>query len=327
MAQTTWIEETGMVENSLGTARPSIAVIGAGRVGSTLARALFSAGYPINGVWSRTPAHANALAEHVNARVVDIDELPRMAELVLLAVADDSLASVLEQLAAAGAWREGHLVVHCSGVLPAAVLAPARAQGAIVGGFHPLAAIAGHAQELPRGITFAVEAEEPLREILYRMAHDLGGHPFALEGAARSLYHAAAVLASNYTVVLAALATQLLENAGLEPDAALPAIMPLLESTVANLGRAGLPDALTGPLARGDIGTVMRHLAALDHVAPEIAQIYRALGHAALPMVEARGELTRETVQELEDALHSMVLDAAPALDRVSPTTARPMQQ
>src|SRR5688572_20727424 len=174
-----------MVGTSSRTARPSIALIGAGRVGSTLSQALYTAGYHITSIWSRTPAHASALAERVNARLVDLDQVPATADLILLAVADDSLAPLMEQLAEAGAWSLGPMVVHCSGVLPIDVLAPAATQGAVIGGFHPLAAIANRDQELPRGITFAVEAQEPLREILHRMAHDIGGRPFDLEGSAR----------------------------------------------------------------------------------------------------------------------------------------------
>jgi predicted short-subunit dehydrogenase-like oxidoreductase (DUF2520 family) len=318
-----------MVDTSVQTARPSISLIGAGRVGSTLARALHGAGYTINSIWSRTPAHAEALAHQVNARLVDLVDAPSSADLTLLAVSDDSLAGLMQELADVGAWHAGQMVVHCSGVLPVAVLSPAAFHGALTGGFHPLAAIAEREQELPHGITFAVEAAEPLRGILHAMAQAIGGRPFDLQGAERGLYHAAAVLASNYTVVLAALAADLLQRAGLDRDAALPAIMPLLRSTLANLDHAGLPDALTGPLVRGDVGTVIRHLQALDTTAPEIAQVYRALGAAALPLVESRGEIAAETLQELDDALHGVALDATPVanatarLARASTTTKR----
>lgn len=304
-----------MVDSFFQTARPSIALIGAGRVGSTLARALHTTGYSVNSIWSRTPAHASVLAEQVHARLVDLNTAPGTADLTLLAVADDSLATLVQDLADAGAWRAGQMVVHCSGVLPVAVLAPAATYGALTGGLHPLAAIADRDQALPPGMTFAVEAEEPLRAILHRMARDLGGRTFNLQGNARGLYHAAAVLASNYTVVLAALAADLLERAGIDPDAALPALMPLIESTMANLSSAGLPAALTGPLVRGDAGTVIRHLAALDRVTPGIAQVYRALGIAALPLVEARGEVPHETLHKLYDALQGVALDAMPELD------------
>ncbi len=305
-----------MVSTAPRADRPSVALIGAGRVGSTLVQALHTAGYPISSIWSRTAAHAEALAARVNAEVVELDHVPRTAELTLLAVSDDSLRTVVEHLAESGAWRAGQMVVHCSGVLPAAVLSPAAEQGVLTGGFHPLAAIATREQELPQGITIAIEADEPLREMLHRMAHDLGGRPFDLRGTARGLYHAAAVLASNYTVVLAALATDLLGRAGIEQEARLPAIMPLLESTIANLGRTGLPGALTGPLARGDTGTVMQHLTALDGAAPEIAQVYRALGVAALPLIETRGEVTPATFRQLDDALRGVAFDATRPVER-----------
>ena len=305
-----------MVSTAPRADRPSVALIGAGRVGSTLVQALHTAGYPISSIWSRTTAHAEALALRVNAEVVELDHVPRTAELTLLAVSDDSLRTVVEHLAEAGAWRAGQMVVHCSGVLPAAVLSPATAQSVLAGGFHPLAAIATREQELPQGITIAIEADEPLRELLHRMAHDLGGRPFDLHGTARGLYHAAAVLASNYTVVLAALATDLLGRAGIEPEDRLPAIMPLLESTIANLGRTGLPGALTGPLARGDVGTVMQHLAALDGAAPEVAQVYRALGVATLPLIETRGEVTSATLRQLDDALRGVAFDATQPVER-----------
>ena len=292
-----------MVDSPSAMVKPSIAIIGAGKVGSTLAGALHTTGYPITAVWSRTPAHAAELAARAGATVVPLEQTPEQAALTLIAVSDDSLAELVEWLAGAGAWRRGQMVVHCSGVLPAAVLAPAAGHGALTGGFHPLAAIAGRARDLPRGIAFAVEAEEPLRGTLRRMAHDLGGHPFDLDPDGRALYHAAAVLASNYTVVLAALAADLLTRAGAEGDAALQAILPLLHSTLANLQNAGLPEALTGPLVRGDAGTVARHLAALDATAPWIAQVYRTLGTAALPLVEARGTLDVATRRELEDML------------------------
>jgi len=297
-----------MVDNLSTMDKPSIAVLGAGRVGSTLAAALHSAGYPITAVWSRTEAHAQALAERVGARITPLEMTQRAADLTLIAVSDDSIEALTTRLAAGGAWAEGSQVVHCSGTLPAAALAPAAAHGARVGALHPLVAIAERGQMLPPGITFAVEADEPLRGILWQMARDLGGQPFDLEPRHRPLYHAAAVLASNYTVVLAALAVELLQHAGVGGDAALQALLPLLRSTVANLAAASLPHALTGPLARGDAGTVMRHLVELDRTAPHVAGVYRELGRAALPLVETRSVLDREALARLADVLGSVPL-------------------
>ena len=298
-----------MVDTPSAMDKPSVAIIGAGRVGSTLAQALHAAGYPITAVWSRTSAHATDLAQRVGAAVMPLPDVAEHAALTLIAVSDDSLAGLVEELAEAGAWTQAHMVVHCSGVLPAAVLAPAAAQGALIGGFHPLAAIAGRHQALPPGITFGIEADEPLRGTLHQMAQDLHSYSIDLDPAHRPLYHAAAVLASNYTVVLAALARELLELVGADGDAAQRAILPLLRSTLANLERAGLPDGLTGPLVRGDAGTVVQHLAALDATAPRIADVYRVLGLAALPLVEARGNLDPATLAKLEDAIGGVLLE------------------
>ena len=296
-----------MVETPSAMGKLPIAIIGAGRTGSTLAQALHTAGYPVTAVWSRTPAHAAELAGRLGAAVTSLQETPQAAALTLITVPDDSLPSVAACVA--DSWIAGHMAVHCSGVLPAAVLAPIAAHAGLTGGFHPLAAISWRDQPLPPGITFAVEADEPLRGLLWQMAYDLHGQPFDLDPAARPLYHAAAVLASNYTVVLAALAAGLMQRAGIEGYVALRAIMPLLRSTLANLETVGLPNALTGPLVRGDAGTVIEHLAALDVTAPDVAQVYRTLGLAALPLVEARGMLEPATIAALEEAIRGVLLD------------------
>ena len=131
-----------MVDTTAAMGKPSIAIIGAGRVGSTLARALHAAGYPIVAVWSRTPTHAAELAAEVGASVEPLRHIARQAALTLIAVSDDSIAHVVAELATAGAALHGRMIVHCSGVQPAAVLGPVKEAGALIGGFHPLAAIA-----------------------------------------------------------------------------------------------------------------------------------------------------------------------------------------
>ncbi len=266
-------------------AYPRIAIIGAGRVGTALGLALHHAGYPITAVASRTIDHATELAQLVTAPQLPLLAAVQNADLVLFVVPDDAIHPLAQVVADAGSWQPGQLVVHASGALPAAALSPAAAQGAHIGSFHPLAAFARRNTTLPAGLTIAVEAAEPLRRILHRLAHDLGGQPLDLTADAKPLYHAAAVLASNYTVVLAALATQLIAATGAPEERALEALLPLLDTTLANLRRDGLPAALTGPLVRGDSGTVTRHLTALDTQYPLTANVYRALGEAALALL------------------------------------------
>jgi predicted short-subunit dehydrogenase-like oxidoreductase (DUF2520 family) len=268
---------------------PTIAIIGLGRVGSVLGRALHSAGYSVVAVASRDHAKAEALAHTFAAHPVSPAEAAAYADLVLLTVPDDALPVLVHNLAAAGAWRTRQFVVHASGASPAGVLQPAAKHGAVTGSFHPVAAFASPHATLPLGITFGVEAPQPLHQILVDMAHALGGYALPITAEQKTLYHAAAVIASNYTVTLAAQAAQLFDQLGASPEDALRALLPLMRTTLDNLEQLRVPDALTGPLARGDAGTVARHLQALDRNAPHVATFYRCLGQATLPLALQRG--------------------------------------
>lgn len=283
-------------------ARPSVAIIGLGRVGLVLGRALHAAGYTIAAVSSRDTAKASAVAAAFGARAAAPADAVRAADLTLLTVSDDAIATVAAELAAAAAWQPGRLVVHASGASPASALAAAAAQGAQIGAFHPLGAFATPDTPLPAGITFAIEATPPLQPLLWQMALDLGGRPFDLAPDDKTLYHAAAVIASNYTVTLAALATELFERLGATPEQGLQALLPLMRTTLDNLERQGLPDALTGPLVRGDVGTVWRHIQALDHTTPHIGVLYRCLAQGTLPLAMRRGLLTG-AAGELRDTI------------------------
>ncbi len=175
-------------------------------------------------------------------------------------------------------------MAHTSGALAGAVLASAAAAGACVGSWHPLAAFAARGGPLPSGLTFAVEGPAPLSAALHRLTAALGGRALDLQAADKPRYHLAAVLASNYSVVLAALATELLGDIGIAPPDALAALLPLLETTLVNLRAQGLPGALTGPLVRGDAGTISRHLAIMADQ-PALLAAYQALAVAALPLL------------------------------------------
>jgi predicted short-subunit dehydrogenase-like oxidoreductase (DUF2520 family) len=228
------------------------------------------------------------------------------SSVVFLTVPDDAIGPLCQEIAASGGWREGQGVVHCSGALPSSVLQPARDMGALVASFHPLqtfASLEAAVAHMP-GSTFAIEGDSPLVGQLDLLAQVLDGVAIHLSATQKTLYHAAAVIASNYTVTLAALASGLLVSQGIAPDeaTALRYLMPLLRGTVDNLETLGLPGALTGPIARGDAGTVARHLAALDESAPELARVYRDLGKSTLPIAVEKSHLARETIESLEQA-------------------------
>ena len=298
-------------------ALPRLGVVGIGAVGTTLAWGLAARGYPVVALAGRTPAAARWLAGQLSGcrAASSPAEVADLADLVILAVPDDALPSIAASLP----WRPGQAAVHCSGASPASVLASASQRGALAGSFHPLVSIprarpTSAADALARlaGCTFAIEAPAPLAALLEAMARRLSGRAVFLQEQDRVPYHLAAVLVSNYTVALVAAATDLWARFGVAREEALVALLPLLRSTVANLDQLGLPESLTGPIVRGDLGTVHAHLAYLMAQEPDtlpdtmlLGKIYRALGLLSLPVARARGRLS----EAQEAALRRLLSD------------------
>jgi len=280
-----------------------IGFIGAGTVGTALAVRLNSKGYPVVAVSSRTKTSAQRLAEAVSGCRVchGPQEVADIAQLAFITTPDDAIAQVAQQVR----WHAGQSVVHCSGADSIDILEPARECGAHVGGFHPLQTFASvaHAIENIPGSTFAIEAEEPLFSILTEMASTLGGNWVRLDSGDKVLYHAAAVVACNYFVTLVKLATDLWQTFGVSAEQATRALLPLLRGTLNNIDNVGLPHCLTGPIARGDIGTIKKHLAALERAAPDVLSTYRELGLQTIPIALAKGKIDEGRAEELRTLL------------------------
>jgi len=277
--------------------------IGAGTVGTALALRLNDKGYQVVAVSSRSQVSAENLARAIShcrffnnsQDVVDI------AELVFITTPDDVIAQVVSQLK----WHDGRGVVHCSGADSTEILQPARKLGAHVGVFHPLQTFASTKQAMGNmpGSTFAVEAEEPLLGTLKDMATALDGHWIELKASDKVIYHAAAVIACNYVVTLVKLATDLWQNFSIPPHQATQALLPLLRGTISNIDAIGIPQCLTGPIARGDSGTIKKHLSALEEVAPAVLSTYRELGLQTIPIALAKGRINEQQAQELQAIL------------------------
>lgn len=277
--------------------------IGAGTVGTALAIRLASKGYPVVAVSSRSRASAQNLARAVNScRVLNNNQaVADNAELVFITTPDDAIAPVASQIR----WHPGQSVVHCSGADSTDILQPARELGARVGAFHPLQTFASAQQAMENipGSTFALEAEEPLLTTLKDMATALDGHWVELKASDKVLYHAAAVIACNYMVTLVKLATDLWQTFNIPPHQATQALMPLIRGTLRNIETIGIPNCLTGPIARGDMGTINKHLDALKQTAPHLLSTYRELGRQTIPIAIARGRINQEKAQELQAIL------------------------
>jgi predicted short-subunit dehydrogenase-like oxidoreductase (DUF2520 family) len=289
-------------------ARPVIGVIGAGQVGQTLARLLFQAGYEVGAIYSRRPEPAEALASLVQSRVTAAPaEVLEAVDLLLLTVPDDAIRSLALQLA--HGELEGKAVVHSSGALDSHSLDAVAECGAMVGSLHPIYPFAGVEDALKGlpGAAFAVESDsEVLMDHLGDMIRSMNGTILRIASGEKALYHAALVIASNYTVVLYDIARRLLLSLGPDEAAADGALNTLLAGTAANLRSQGLPQALTGPLVRRDIGTLTAHLAALHRYDDQLAALYRELARWALPILEAR-DLPTDAIEELlnQDERHA----------------------
>jgi predicted short-subunit dehydrogenase-like oxidoreductase (DUF2520 family) len=277
--------------------------IGAGTVGTALAVRLRGKGYGVVAVASRTRASAQRLAGMVDGcRVCDHPQaVADAADLVFITTPDGAIPQVAAQVK----WRPGQGVVHCSGADSLNILAPAAECGALRGGFHPLqtfATVAYAIENIP-GSTFALEADGALLATLKEMAAALGGHWIELRPGDKVVYHAAAVIACNYMITLVKLATDLWKTFGVSTPEATQALLPLLRGSLNNLDNVGLPNSLTGPIARGDAGTVQKHLAALRERAPELLPAYEELGRQTIPIALAKGKIDKEKASELNAIL------------------------
>ncbi|MFC2012209.1 Rossmann-like and DUF2520 domain-containing protein [Chloroflexota bacterium] len=280
-----------------------IGFIGAGTVGTALAVGLNTRGYEVVAVASRSRASAEKLAEQVKGcRALGSSQaVVDAADLVFVTTPDDAIAPVVAGLE----WHSGKSVVHCSGSASTDILEPARKAGAQVGAFHPLQTLASVQQAISNipSSTFAVEAEEPLLTTLQEMVVALDGNCIELKASDKVLYHAAAVIACNYLVTLVKVATDLWQTFDVPTNEASRALMPLLRGTINNIESVGIPNCLTGPIARGDTGTIKQHIAALGKEAPAVLSTYRELGRQTIPIALAKGRIDERQAKELEEIL------------------------
>lgn len=290
-------------------ARLTVGVVGAGRVGPALAASLRLAGHrPVaaSGVSDASVSRAAALLPEVP--IVPPAEVLARAELVLLTVPDDALPELVTGLAETGAVRPGQLLVHTSGRYGTAVLEPALRAGALPLALHPVMTFTGTPVDVQRlaGCSFGVTAPEELRLAAEALVIEMGGEPEWVAEESRPLYHAALAIGANHLVTLVAQAMDLLRASGVEaPDRMLG---PLLGAALDNSLRSG-DAALTGPVARGDAGTVAAHVQELRRHAPQAVAGYLAMARATADRALAHGMLKPELAENLLGVL-SDVSDA-----------------
>lgn len=281
-----------------------MAVIGCGKVGSALALLLRERGYPIVGVASKTEGSARRLAGLLNCNAYGQPwEAAGKADLVFITTPDREIAPVSESIALEGGYRPGQVVAHASGAHASDELRGAREAGALAVSVHPLQSFAdvpGAMENLP-GSYFALEGDEGAIPLARQVVVDLGGHAFIIKAEDKPLYHAAACIASNYLVSLMHLATNLYGRFGLSQKEAFEALYPLVQGTISNIRRAGPEQALTGPVARGDVSTVAGHLPAMERAGRLESRLYRLLGLYTIRVAIKKGGIDAEQARKLEE--------------------------
>jgi predicted short-subunit dehydrogenase-like oxidoreductase (DUF2520 family) len=233
---------------------------------------------------------------------VDAAAVLEEAELVVLAVPDDAIRSVAESLRLYG----GQAMVHTSGLLGSEVLQPALAAGSHIGAFHPLVSFASDVERSVAGIagaTIAIEGDESILGLLADLAEAIGGVAVRLPAGAKAAYHAAAVMASGGLIALLDAVVSLGAAAGLDERGSVAVYGRLMEQTLANARAAGVAEALTGPVVRGDVGTVEAHLDVLRRLVPGAMDLYVAAARRELDIAARRGTLAPDQLERVRSAL------------------------
>ena len=283
-----------------------IGFIGAGNTALGLSIELVRVGYQVTAVSSKNFSSAKPMASLLPDchALKSAKQVVDTSDMVFITTPDDCIRGVVEGLF----WHQQQSALHCSGALSLDVLETAENDGAQVATFHPLISFA----DVPssgklNGCTFALEGSEPLLSTMKEMVKKLEGRSIVLKAGDKALYHASAVLACNYIVTLLDLASGIWEEFGISRDEALNALLPLLKRTVNNMETTGLPDSLTGPIARGDIDTVRKHIEALRRSNQSLSHIYKEMGLKTIPIALDRG-LSAEKAAALKTLLEDAEL-------------------
>jgi predicted short-subunit dehydrogenase-like oxidoreductase (DUF2520 family) len=281
-----------------------IGFIGAGRLGSALAWSLGDRGLTVAGVASLMDADARRLAAQIPAcAVMSMQEVVDATNLVFVTTPDEAIGSTAAQIR----WRPGVAAVHCSGVTEVAELASAARAGASIGGFHPMQTFGdpmAAVRSLP-GCTITIEAEEPLLTTLNALAARLQCRVNRLPPGMRGRYHAAAGYTSQFINALFAEATRIWQSWGATEEEAVRALLPLAKGTLSSIESAGITRGMPGPVSRGDVGSIEKHVTALSTMPPDVMEFYRVVCDRTIDLGIRRGAVDEEKARRLRSILSS----------------------
>jgi predicted short-subunit dehydrogenase-like oxidoreductase (DUF2520 family) len=281
-------------------AKLRVAIVGAGNLGTALASSLKSAGWAIDRVIARPRAKslqgAAILARKVGSRATSrVSGL--QADVIWLCVPDSGIRALARDLSETLNWR-GKIALHSSGALTSDELAPLREEGAAVASAHPLMTFVKRSQPVLVGVPFAIEGDRAAVRVVRGMVRDLGGVAFSIPKKDKAAYHTWATLASPLLTALFSTSEQVAAIAGVSRKSARQRMLPILRQTIGNYAALGAADGFSGPLLRGDVETIERHLEVLETI-PVARNVYASLAQAALAYLPAKN---RETLKRILDS-------------------------
>lgn len=281
-----------------------IVIVGAGVVGTALAYLLKEKGYAVVGIASRTKESADKAASFIGGNTPTTtapEEVVPKADLVFITTSDTAIQGVCDQIAGKGGFRPGQIVVHTSGALPSTILQKAKGKGALIASAHPLQSFADAqaAMKIIPSSIFSIEGDQEAIPPLEELIKTLGGIPLPIETRHKPVYHAAAVVASNFLVTIAYLSYTMYEVIGIPQREAAQVLLPLIKGTVNNIEQLGPVKALTGPIARGDVNIIRGHLEALKELDPRFMDIYRSVSCLTVEIGIKKETLSPERGEEI----------------------------
>lgn len=290
--------------------KTTFAIIGAGRLGSALGRALVRHGLKPGGIACRTMRSARRAVRFIGggAPTIDNTRAIRGCGLVLICTPDRAIPGVARELAGSNERLSGVIIAHTSGALASTVLEPLRGRRARIASIHPLASVADPKAGLTRlrGTPFAVEGDAQAVRPLRALVTSLGGVPVSIPREAKALYHLVACLLSNDLVALLDVGLSAAQGLGLGRREAARLYLPLVEGTVDNVARLGPVRALTGPVSRGDLATLRAHGEALRALPAEVRKMHRLLALRSVSLALEAGTITPEVAARLSRLLSSL---------------------
>jgi predicted short-subunit dehydrogenase-like oxidoreductase (DUF2520 family) len=279
-------------------------IVGAGKVGKTLARLWNTAGvFDIGTVTNRS---SQSTADAIRFIGAGSPGWPiQTIDVLMISAADYAIAECAVKISRSGFVGPESVVFHCSGSISSDVLAPIKAAGGNIGSVHPVKSFADEsvAVDTFNGTFCGLEGDDAAITFLAESLSAIGGRTFGIDASLKAVYHAGNVFACNYLISTVDAGVRCLEKAGIERQTALRVLQPIVAATIENFFRLGPAKALTGPIARGEIAVVTRQLAALEAWDPEISMAYKALGNLTINLSEKQGKASKENLEQIKEIL------------------------